>query len=333
MGVDELGRARGDHHHARHGREDREAGVERRVVEHVLQELLPDEHRAHQGPEHDHPCARRHPEDAAPCHAQVVQREPGPALANHEGDPCRKGDDPQPGGDGSFARHRGEVDRQHERRHQQDRDDAAEVVDRVRRLVDVCGHVAVGHVQGNHGERQRHQEHGSPFEPREQCAREHRSERRDRTAQGRPQRNRLRPLRSRPERGDQRERRGKRHARCEAAGQARGKQHLDGRREGGKHGRGDRQGGAQDQHPLAPVAVTDGAQIEDRGGEPERVPNGNEIELGLPGIERLADIRQRDVRDRQIQVRDGRDENERDEHDAGVRRRGAVFGRRGWDRI
>jgi hypothetical protein len=42
------------------------AGVERRVAEHVLHELLADEHGAHQRPEDDDAAQRRDPEDAAP---------------------------------------------------------------------------------------------------------------------------------------------------------------------------------------------------------------------------------------------------------------------------
>ena len=50
------------------------AGLERRVAEHVLQELLADEHRAHQRAEHDDPGARGHPEDAAARDVEVVER-------------------------------------------------------------------------------------------------------------------------------------------------------------------------------------------------------------------------------------------------------------------
>ena len=52
-GLDDLRRPRRDEHHAERGGQDREPGVERRVAEHVLQELLADEHRAHQRAEHD----------------------------------------------------------------------------------------------------------------------------------------------------------------------------------------------------------------------------------------------------------------------------------------
>ena len=46
------------------GRQDRGPGLERRVAEHVLQELLADEHRAHQRAEDDDPGAGGDPEGA-----------------------------------------------------------------------------------------------------------------------------------------------------------------------------------------------------------------------------------------------------------------------------
>jgi hypothetical protein len=47
---------------------ERQPGLDRGVGQHVLQELLADEHRAHQGPEHDDPGAGGDPERrAATC--------------------------------------------------------------------------------------------------------------------------------------------------------------------------------------------------------------------------------------------------------------------------
>jgi hypothetical protein len=72
--IHQLRRARRDQHHE-HGRgEDREPGIQRRVSEHVLQELLTYEHRAHERPEHDDPRARRDPEDPTSGYREVVQR-------------------------------------------------------------------------------------------------------------------------------------------------------------------------------------------------------------------------------------------------------------------
>ena len=61
-----------------------------------------------------------------------------------------------------------------------DGQDAAEVVDRLGRLVDVAGHEADGHDQGDRGERQRDEEDRAPLEMLEQEARDQRPEGGDR---------------------------------------------------------------------------------------------------------------------------------------------------------
>ena len=48
LGLDELGRTRRDHHHERRGRQDCNSRFERGIAEDVLEELLADEHRAHE---------------------------------------------------------------------------------------------------------------------------------------------------------------------------------------------------------------------------------------------------------------------------------------------
>jgi hypothetical protein len=218
---------------------------------------------------------------------------------------------------------------QHERRDEQDRQDAPEVVDRIGGLVDVGGHVAERHVQRNHREWQCDQEDGAPVEFGEQRARQKRAERGDGATEGGPQRDRLCARRSRPQRRDEGERRREGHAGREPADEAREEQHLDRRREGGDQGRRDRQRRAEDEHQLAPVAVTQRAEVEHGRGETERVTDGNQVELRLPGVERLADVRQRDVGHGQVQVRDRRDEDERDEDHARTRGRAlSLAGRR-----
>ena len=104
--LDELGRARRDHDHQRGRRQDREPSVERRVVEHVLEELLADEHRPHQRAEHDHPGARGHPEDPPPRHVEVVERRRRAALAEHEGARGGEGDRAEPDRDRALVWHR-----------------------------------------------------------------------------------------------------------------------------------------------------------------------------------------------------------------------------------
>ena len=99
----------------------------------------------------------------------------------------------------------------------------------------------------------------------------------------------------------------------EAAEQTRREQHLVGRRvrreQTGRH----RQHHAQDQQQLAAVAVAEGAEVQHRCRQPQRVADRDQVERGLRRVERLADRRQRDVRDRQVQVRDARDQDQRDE--------------------
>ena len=114
--VHELGRAGRDQHQERSRRQDREPGLERRVAQHVLEELLADEHRAHERPEHDHPRRGGDPEDAAPGHVEVVERVLRTTLADHEGDERRERDGRQPEGQRSHVRHGREVDREDERR-------------------------------------------------------------------------------------------------------------------------------------------------------------------------------------------------------------------------
>ena len=147
-----------------------------------------------------------------------------------------------------------------------------------------------------------------------------RPERGDRATEGRPQRDRLRPRRPRPQRGDQRERRRVCHAGRKTSADAGDEQHFVGRREGGEQRHRDREGGAEDEHHLASVAVAERAEVEHRGRQPERVPDRDQVEHHLRRVERLPDRRQSDVRDRQVQVRDRRDEDQADEDDAALAR-------------
>ena len=211
--------------------------------------------------------------------------------------------------------HGREVDRQDQRAHQDEREDAAEVVDRLGRLVHVRGHQPPGHHDRDHGQRQRDQEHRSPVEVLQQEAREQRPERRDRAAERRPQRDRLRAARPRPQRGDQRQRRRIRHARRDAAAQPRDEQHDVGRRERREQRHRDRERRPEDEHQLASVAVAERAEPEHRAREAERVADRDQVERRLRRVEVLADVRQRDVRDREVQVRDAGDDDQRREHE------------------
>src|SRR5204862_4305403 len=89
-------------------------------------------------------------------------------------------------------------------------------------------------------------------------------------------------------------------------------------REAGDQRLRDREPHAEQQHALAPVAVPDGSEIEDRGGKAQRVADRDQIERGLAGVEGPADVRQGDVGDRQVEVGDGGDEDQREEDEAGA---------------
>ena len=182
--LDEL-RGSGCHdHHRQHGREDRRAGFDGRVVEHVLEELLADEHRAHQRTEHDDPGARGHPEGAACRDVEVVEREPCPSLAEVEADECRERDGTQAERERALAGNRREVDAQHDAGDEHDRQDAAEVVDGVDAFVDVRRHQLDRQHQRDERQRNREQEHRPPPELAEQEPGRERPERRDPPSEG-----------------------------------------------------------------------------------------------------------------------------------------------------
>jgi hypothetical protein len=129
-----------------------------------LQELLADEHGTHQRAEDDDAGQRRHPESAARRHMEVVEGVPRAALADHERDRGRDRDDPEPDRHRSLVRDRSKVDRDDEGSHHDRCHDAAEVVDRVARLVHMARHEHDRQHERESGERQRDEEHRSPPE-------------------------------------------------------------------------------------------------------------------------------------------------------------------------
>ena len=320
--LHQLGRTRRDQHHAERGGQDRHPGVERVVTQHVLKELLPHEHRRHQRAEHDDAGARRDPEDPPTRHVEVVQGVAGPTLANDERDARRDRDRDEPEDETPLVRYRREVDREHHRRDQQDRKDAAQVVDRVRRLVHVSRDQPHRQDQGHDGQGQRQEEDRPPPEVLEQQTGEQRTESGDRASQRRPERDRLGTCRPRPERRDQREGGRVRHAGREPAEESGNEQDPIGRRVRGEQARGDRKRRADDQHEFPPVPVPQRPEVQDRRREPERVADGDQVQGRLGRVERSADGGQRDVRHRQVQVGDGRDEDERDQDQTGALGRG-----------
>ncbi len=209
------------------GRQDRGAGLERRVAEHVLQELLADEHRAHERAEHDDARARRDPEDAArrrrrgrragSCARRCRRKKATPAASAIAARPSTSAPSFGTGAKliARISAPTSTTDRMPPRL------STGSVVSLTWR-----GHEQQRHDERDDRERQRDQEDRAPPEVLEQRAREQRAERRDRAAERRPERDRLRPRRPGPERGDQRQRRRVRHAGREPAADARGERAL-----------------------------------------------------------------------------------------------------------
>ena len=152
----------------------------------------------------------------------------------------------------------------------------------------------------------------------EEESRQEGTQSRDGTAESRPQRDRLRPAGPRPQRGDERKRRGERHACRESAAQPRDEQHGVGRSPRSQETHGYRKGGADQQHRLAPVAVSQRAEVQHRARESKRVPNRDQVQRGLRGLEGGADRWKSDVGHRQVQVGDGGDQDQRDENQRAV---------------
>ena len=73
----------------------RQAGLHRAEAEHVLHELLPDEHRPHQRAKDDDAGHRGHPERGPAGHLQVIQRILSAALPDDKQHPGNRRDDEQ----------------------------------------------------------------------------------------------------------------------------------------------------------------------------------------------------------------------------------------------
>ncbi len=93
--IDELRRSRGDKDHEQGCRQDGRSRLEGRVAEDVLEELLTDEHGAHERPKDDDSGERGDPEDPPRSDGEVVEGICNPALSNEEryeggnGDRCQ----------------------------------------------------------------------------------------------------------------------------------------------------------------------------------------------------------------------------------------------------
>ena len=193
-----FGRSGRDEDHQQRRRDDRRAGLERRIARDVLQVLLADEHRAHERAEDDDAGAGPPPRTSAaprcqgrtadPCARRWRMTKATPAATAMSARPRTSA--PMFGTGAKLIARISVADEQR-------RQDAAQVVDRLDRLVDVRRHEPPGHEQRHHRERQRHEEHRAPLELLEEEAGHQRAERRDRAAERGPQRDRPGPCRAR----------------------------------------------------------------------------------------------------------------------------------------
>ena len=178
------------------------------------------------------------------------------------------------------------------------------------------------HHERHADERQRDEEDRPPPEVLQQGAGDEWPESGNAPADGGPQRDRLRSLRPRPQRRDQGERRRVGHACREPSEDPCAEEDLIRRRPRGQQARRDRQRHPQEEHQLAPVAVSQRAEVEDPRRQTERVANGDQVEHRLRGVERLGDVGQRDVGDGEVEVGDPSHQDQSDENEPGATRSG-----------
>ena len=264
-----------------------------------------------------------------PRDVEVVERGGRASLAQHERDAGGERDQPEPERERAAVRHRREVDRQHERRDEQHGQDAAEVVDRVGRLV----HVRGDQLDRQHQRDQRERHVARKTEPQSKCS----SSAPDisgpsaEIAPPMPDHSAIARVRPGPDHSAVISASvvGKaRPAATPPSSRAANSTPSDGAKPASRQA-GIASAGAEHEHQLAPVAVADRAEVEHRGGEPERVADGDEVQPRLPGVEVLRDVRQRDVRDREVEVGDGRDEDQRGEDERRAGRSASRGPRRG----
>ena len=128
---------------------------------------------------------------------EVVERVLGPALAHEEQDAGDERDGQQAQRERLLAGTGRKLIAIDEPADQERREEAADVVHRLGRLVHVRRDQRDRQQEGEDGERQRDEEDRAPVEVLEQRARYERAERGDPAAERRPERDRLRPGRAR----------------------------------------------------------------------------------------------------------------------------------------
>ena len=158
------------------------------------------------------PPQRRDPEGAATGDVKVVEGVRGATLAHDEGGRRDDRDGRQHQSQDAGVGDRREVDGQDQRRHQDDRQHPAEVVDRVGRLVHMAGHVDQRHHQGDRRQRHGEDEDRAPPVVLQQRPGDHRTERGHGAADAGPESDGPGAGHPGPQRRDQREGGGVGHA-------------------------------------------------------------------------------------------------------------------------
>ena len=284
------------------------------VAEHVLEELLADEHRAHERAEDDDPGAGRDPEDPPAGDLEVVERVRGTTLLPHEGRRSRERDDgqaqtrvPLPGTGAKLIESTRPATSRTERMPPRLSTGSVDSLTCAGTNIQAITSAMTAKRQGDEEDR-------APPEVLQQPAGDQRTQRRDGSAEGGPQGDRLGPPGPGPQSGDQSQRGRVGHAGREPAEDPGHHQHVVGPGVGGEQAGGHRQQGAEHHQQLAAVPVTDGSQVEHGRGQAQRVADRDQVEAGLGGVERVADRRQGDVGHRQVEVGDPGHQDQGAEH-------------------
>ena len=171
-GLNHLCRQAGNQDHGDGDGQDRRASLLGAVAQHVLKELLADEHRSHPRAEDDDSGHGSHPEGTSGGDVQVVQRAAGPQLAEGERDKAEHRDHGKAENEGGRVWHDREVDAQDQGSHHDHGQDAAEVVDRLGRLAHIGGDQDPRHNEPGSRDRQGDQEDRPPPEAMQQYSRQ-----------------------------------------------------------------------------------------------------------------------------------------------------------------
>ena len=260
-GDDAPGELAADRRHD--GRREHDcSGGEGVVAEHVLGELLPDEHRADERAEGDRAGEEGDPEGACLGQRYDDERARGSGLAPEEADEREHGN-----GDAGEERW-GEalicfLDGKDEPADAEHREDAADVVDRELLLARVPGQDDDADDEGEDVEGERDKEDRSPPVVLEHPPADERADSCDASADAGPQGDRLHLGAAAEERADEGQG-GREEERCRQAAEEPAQCEELGVRRPGRHHRGrDGEDAAEDEHELSAIAIADRTQIQD----------------------------------------------------------------------